>query len=1498
MANLINNNPLGADSIKGGIFFGSNLTPNGTFPNVPSFYTPAQITQQEPALMLTLQKVKESLATQVSLETGATTVDDVTVSQFLTTFINLLVDYRDIRNFVFYGSANTEIAYNIQYIINNYPYQTLVGQKFGSNFINIVQHIDTQTTDIIFPEVYSDSNGKIGRVILDNFNNFSFYDDDASINWQNYDVVDANARRYPILNVITPYMSQNIFKVQGFSQTSALDNNGNPYDTISVQAAGHTYQVGQIIEFEDLQCVDTSLQMQVSIASGGASYSYNINDYEFVITSVSTNSFTIRRNNVLSIYEDLDLVSNTYDNTNPGIVRYYPLQANTRPFGIKVTVQGNFVQEALLDFSYQSSNDITTVSYNGFVISPKQSIIDDWNYNLTPAQNLILSPASINPTPWPRRLVTGNIQNITSGSDMEYEFVTWLTNPAALYIADGGFDDDISYSADITYEYNLVRAMALDETYSNQLIRRVVPADMINESNDTPDFYFRRFIMIAGWFFDRLRTYIQFIKYTHSINTTSFNQLSPEYYKYYADHYGFTLFDDDSIDFSQLVIQTQPGYYYVQNNSPATSQYYQLTLQQLQYERQKRLLLSLFYLYKIKGTQACIQKLVSLLGAPDGLLSLNEYKFSVSNTNAVGYPTSGYAGVRVVDNDKINIPNVSFEIDPDYLIDKTNIKNPINQPYVYRMLLDNEYDYNLREIEINTDPNGAIDNQINTIYGSQLYNYIKFAAGEFGTLQKNTVGLGLDGFYFLPISLPDRFYGFTLEYMIPSDGFKNGVGSNQEECNVNIFSLYNIAKTNLNAQFTITGITLNGNSSQATVQVSSSTPTGYSVGDVVYIAGVSNSSGMSGINNNLFTIQTIVDAYTFVINGNFGGQYSSGGYVISGTLDIMTSGEDMLYTYPVATNYEDRNKIGDTSFALDSFGNVVVDGYTNPATDFNILQQKYPSSTYLDDNSYIITRLEGNDLVVRLRIQSEIDGVYGERCALFDNVFFADGLNHELRLMLREEGVEVYKDYLFVGLAKWINISYAGAYNAYEIPKSEIRSLRNAADSCAGDYYEPILNSDFVALPAVFNTGLDRINYWDLFIGLPENVDFYFKKLNFWENTTADDYNIADKMISTDNSTAEFYLFEVVNPVVNGTDTVEESDFTVDCVFFEKYPNTMPEYYGYVLPQEEDQYNRTIVSNLSLSNLSLYGQQSNDLYINQQEEFFNNADVFEYNAWQKDLHSAYFYDKFNGELINLYSIYSPQVLTYSSLSEFLSLIENKFQGIIEQFVPMVVNISDYGRLIQNSMFKQAKNRIPGSNRVCVGAYVSNDCFLTSYIFRTDINVENGPVEGSDFYYYIISGGNQYVLPDTNVSWDVDKALTLNDMVTSINQAGNHFISASYYLGQLRLSINYNWLQSNFSGDPNECKLYIVQNGKAYSFELGYGNLILDDAHPQVTNECGEIVSYAYTDRDACGSVQYKLASVPDDSVFIYYSTENKPPTYINYSTEAGGDYVYIKKSTE
>ena len=54
--------PGGGDIIKGGKFFGSSLTPNGSFSNTPTnIVTREQNSLVTPTITLTLEKIKENL---------------------------------------------------------------------------------------------------------------------------------------------------------------------------------------------------------------------------------------------------------------------------------------------------------------------------------------------------------------------------------------------------------------------------------------------------------------------------------------------------------------------------------------------------------------------------------------------------------------------------------------------------------------------------------------------------------------------------------------------------------------------------------------------------------------------------------------------------------------------------------------------------------------------------------------------------------------------------------------------------------------------------------------------------------------------------------------------------------------------------------------------------------------------------------------------------------------------------------------------------------------------------------------------------------------------------------------------------------------------------------------------------------------------------------------------------------------------------------------------
>ena len=99
--------------------------------------------------------------------------------------------------------------------------------------------------------------------------------------------------------------------------------------------------------------------------------------------------------------------------------------------------------------------------------------------------------------------------------------------------------------------------------------------------------------------FDTIKVYIDFLKYTHSLNYSKINQLSPQFYKQYAEHYGFSLFDEDEIEVAKTIIYGDQ--LATSSLTPTFSDSQNVTtVKDIINEKQKLLLINLFHIYQTK----------------------------------------------------------------------------------------------------------------------------------------------------------------------------------------------------------------------------------------------------------------------------------------------------------------------------------------------------------------------------------------------------------------------------------------------------------------------------------------------------------------------------------------------------------------------------------------------------------------------------------------------------------------------------------------------------------------------------------------------------------------------------------------------------------------------------------------------------------------------------------------------------------------------------------
>ncbi len=1379
MSDVNNNNPLGQDSIKGGIFFGSNLTPGGTFSNIPqTSATPPPLTAQDAKIILTLQQVKEELQKSASSQLGVHTdiLSDTAVNTFLQSYVQLLIDYSDMRNYVFFGSAYTELSYQINYLTANYPFKAFFAKDASIGLITLTPiaggntKVSFNLTDILQPGGLT-------------------YDTSGITTWVNFDLVDLNGTRFPITNAILTHVG--------------------PLTFMNLTVTG----------------------------------------------TMSVNNF----------------------------VEYTPTIGTT---------------------------------FKGYIISPRLQTLKDFEVALNPIQIELLNLA--NPMPWPRDVITNNI--IITGTP----FDNWVADPNNML---SGYNADqmglVSNTDPIGL--TLTSGMTLDDTITNQLIRRAVPHRLIDELRDTDDKFFTRFILLAGKLFDTIKVYIDFLKYTKELNYSPFNQLSPDFYRLYAEHYGFDLFDDESIDLAKAIISTEAGLSYDnQNNAVYNDTATSKSVQELQNEKQKRLLVNLFYLYSTKGTLKCINILARLLGAPNGLVVFNEKVFDQTT------------GQKITDNEKIKVPQIAYEIDPDFLVDQNNVNSPVNFPYVYRLKLDNDNIVNLRELDGFTDPQGAIQEQV-IEYGTKTYPYGHFSHRSFATLQNSTNALG---YYLLPLTFPDKYCGITVEYMLPRDAYTKGVASNLDEATIHLGSLFKVAQITYTDSLNPTKPDL----------ISANNKYVYNIPQIFLEGILPDEASLTIPYSASFTINTIngiagVDLLEALVGGTpIGGCYwqstkKATALAITNAINFQGDTNDYIAFYKEGFN-------GDYTITVESKRNstmnilpgLILDVQTNAVNDSTIIgsYQTMADGTSTTTTQFLIAKIEGNDLVVRASLSSEVYHAWSQRVAILENVFTADGLNHELRLIYRAEGVEVYQDFKYLGLARWREpASVFPFHNALNCPKNLISTLTISQLGSLFAYPDE---------ENTYNSGHDAPAWWDLLVGLPVGIDMFFKRVAVQEIISINQPDSIDFGVNISGQDVEKFSFNFINQAKN-TITGEylydrisvPCDYRSPFPFAPMAPNPSTEPDGIDLTFEA--YTNKLVTDLTLTSQT-YLRGGEARFTQDIQNFFKLSNgetitidsLFKFNGWSATIHKDYTYKNFN-EVYNNYQIFSEQVLTYLSLLSFMELVEDKFKKLIGQFIPIVINVSKFGRLIRQ--LEKQKVHYPNIHHVCDGnligcpsrgsfrivhgsnneyanlnnnltiniqitKFISNATNASPIVITTSVlhNFINGDTitvadvlgnvaangtwiiaNKTDFTFELAtsvgtgaytSGGTAIKIIDTfgPFDWASSNVLTAQAVSSSISATG---VISSANLNTVILDIDPTLFLSATGNEANDCSLVVLTNSNVQvdsvkGFEGGYGSI--------TTGGCFNITVLNDTPV-ASGFTQQ----------FIYFAAEQGPDTYIYLDSE-------------
>lgn len=266
-----------------------------------------------------------------------------------------------------------------------------------------------------------------------------------------------------------------------------------------------------------------------------------------------------------------------------------------------------------------SSNTSTTDS---LVIRPNNTIVSKvFNLDLDEIEELLLNRLSV-----PKYTATFKVPSLSDDGSLypRNQLVTWKL--------DGQWNLDIRTQNFTNYLQLLNNIGKEFDEFQTNLVSRFYITDAFQEF-DTDDGKMDKVLKLYGRSFDETKKFIDGISFMNSINYNIENDVPSKLIPNIAETIGWKT--DISPITNQGFIETLYGV--SESNFPG--QTFGLTLEELNTQYYRNLILNSAYLYKSKGTRKAIDFILQYIGAPEALIDFNENVYladsniSISNFN-------------------------------------------------------------------------------------------------------------------------------------------------------------------------------------------------------------------------------------------------------------------------------------------------------------------------------------------------------------------------------------------------------------------------------------------------------------------------------------------------------------------------------------------------------------------------------------------------------------------------------------------------------------------------------------------------------------------------------------------------------------------------------------------------------------------------------------------------------------------------------------------------
>lgn len=355
---------------------------------------------------------------------------------------------------------------------------------------------------------------------------------------------------------------------------------------------------------------------------------YTVEDYSYN-TYYDTSKFKVKVNSFINNYDVIynvgGILLNTYGNELRNLVvnyNSYNISYNNEDYSII-----NFTGSTLLYDDYVTievnGNPFPTAvgqpQYNTYHIKPNSVELEKFFAGLEPFENYLLN-----------RLTTPKYK-----ATFDYKYLTdtgiiYDTSLSVVWPTSDDYNLDFSTNAYISYVNQLLTiCTSTDETHSNLMTRFLVSESISNfdtvprcdgTEEETAGQKMNKTLKIYGREYDEVKKYIDGISYANNVSYDKKNNAPDQMIKYIARVMGWQL--------TSSVIENDLLKAYLDVPAPSYSGYSRgLTAAEAEIELWRRLILNSAWLFKSKGTRKAVEFLFKFIGAPEGLINLNEYVY-------------------------------------------------------------------------------------------------------------------------------------------------------------------------------------------------------------------------------------------------------------------------------------------------------------------------------------------------------------------------------------------------------------------------------------------------------------------------------------------------------------------------------------------------------------------------------------------------------------------------------------------------------------------------------------------------------------------------------------------------------------------------------------------------------------------------------------------------------------------------------------------------------